>query len=118
MASIDIRNLRKKFGDLEVIPGFSLHAEDREFISLLGPSGCGKSTILRIVAGLEELTSGDVVIAGRNVTALEPKDRDIAMVFQNYALYPHKSVFENLAYGLRIRKRPEDEIRKRVTEVS
>lgn len=118
MANIDIKNLKKKFGAIEVIPDFSLHADDREFISLLGPSGCGKSTILRIVAGLEELTGGEIVIGGRAVTSLEPKERDIAMVFQNYALYPHKSVFENLAYGLRIRKKPEAEIKRRVTEVS
>ena len=118
MANIDIQNLNKKFGSLEIIPDFSLHVDDREFISLLGPSGCGKSTILRIVAGLEDLTAGDIVIGGRTVTSLEPRDRDIAMVFQNYALYPHKTIFENLAYGLRIRKRPEAEIKRRVEEVS
>ncbi|MFT3987915.1 ABC transporter ATP-binding protein [Aestuariivirga sp.] len=118
MANIEIRDLRKKFGSLEVIPGFSLDVKDREFISLLGPSGCGKSTILRITAGLEELTSGHVLIGGRDVTSLEPRDRDIAMVFQNYALYPQKTVFENLAYGLRIRKTPDARVKQRVREVA
>jgi sn-glycerol 3-phosphate transport system ATP-binding protein len=118
MASIEIRNLKKRFGALEVIPGFTLEVADREFISLLGPSGCGKSTILRIIAGLEELSSGRIVIGGRDVTALEPRDRDIAMVFQNYALYPQKTVFENLAYGQRIRKVPEARIREKVHEVA
>ncbi|MEP9386300.1 sn-glycerol-3-phosphate ABC transporter ATP-binding protein UgpC [Mesorhizobium sp. KR9-304] len=118
MANIEIKHLKKKFGALEVIGDFSLQVDDREFISLLGPSGCGKSTILRIVAGLEELTSGEIVINDKVVTPLEPKDRDIAMVFQNYALYPHKTVFENLAYGLRIRKTPAERIKKRVGEVS
>lgn len=118
MANIDIQNLNKKFGDLEIIPDFSLHVEDKEFISLLGPSGCGKSTILRIVAGLEMLSQGQIIINDRDVTALEPKDRDVAMVFQNYALYPHKSVFENLAYGQRIRKKTNIEITKGVAEVA
>lgn len=118
MASIDVKNLSKKFGEVEVINDFSLSVADREFISLLGPSGCGKSTILRIVAGLEELTSGNILIGGKVVTPLEPKDRDIAMVFQNYALYPHKTIFENLAYGLRIRKKPEAEITERVKAVA
>jgi len=118
MGSIDIRSLSKKFGEHdEVIADFSLHIEDREFISLLGPSGCGKSTILRMVAGLEDPSSGEIIIGDKNVTALEPRDRDIAMVFQNYALYPHKTVYENLAYGLKIRKTAPDIIRKRVDEV-
>ena len=118
MAKLEIRHLQKKFGALEVIEDFSLVIEDHEFISLLGPSGCGKSTILRIVSGLEELTRGDVIIGERVVTHLEPKDRDVAMVFQNYALYPQKTVFENLAYGLRVRKTPEDRIKARVDEVA
>lgn len=118
MANIDIQHLNKKFGDLEIIPDFSLRVKDKEFISLLGPSGCGKSTILRIVAGLEMLSKGQIIIDDRDVTALEPKDRDVAMVFQNYALYPHKTVFENLAYGQRIRKKPKAEIIKGVTEVA
>lgn len=118
MANIDIQNLNKKFGNLEIIPDFSLHVKDKEFISLLGPSGCGKSTILRIVAGLEMLSKGQITINDRDVTGLEPKDRDVAMVFQNYALYPHKTVFENLAYGQRIRKKPQAEITKGVTKVA
>lgn len=118
MANIEIQNLNKSFGSVEIIEDFSLQVEDREFISLLGPSGCGKSTILRIVAGLEVLSKGRIIINDRDVTSLEPKDRDIAMVFQNYALYPHKTIFENLAYGQRIRKRPEPEIVRRVTEVA
>jgi len=118
MGSIAIRSLGKKFGETEVIADFSLHVKDREFVSLLGPSGCGKTTILRIVAGLEELSCGQVVIGDKDVTALEPRDRDIAMVFQNYALYPHKTIHENLAYGLRIRKTAEDQIRKRIDEVA
>jgi len=118
MGSIDIRRLGKKFGEVEVISEFSLHVEDREFISLLGPSGCGKTTILRIVAGLEDPSSGEIVISDRNVTALDPRDRDIAMVFQNYALYPHKTVYENLAYGLKIRKTAQEQIRNRVDEIA
>jgi sn-glycerol 3-phosphate transport system ATP-binding protein len=118
MASIEVKNLKKRFGEVKVIEDFSLTVKDREFISLLGPSGCGKSTILRIVAGLEELTSGNILIGGKVVTPLEPKDRDIAMVFQNYALYPHKTIFENLAYGLRIRKKSEALITARVREVA
>lgn len=117
MAKLEIRHLQKKFGPLEVIEDFNLCVEDREFVSLLGPSGCGKSTILRIVAGLEELTCGDIIIGDQVVTHLEPKDRDVAMVFQNYALYPQKTVFENLAYGLRVRKIPEDKIKARVDDV-
>lgn len=118
MANIEVRNLHKSFGKTEVITGFSLHVKDRELMSLLGPSGCGKSTILRIIAGLQPLSKGHVIINDRDVTSCEPKDRDIPMVFQNYALYPHKTIFENLAYGQRIRKVAEPEIVKRVTEVA
>jgi len=118
MGSIAIRNLGKKFGEQDVIADFSLHIKDGEFVSLLGPSGCGKTTILRIVAGLEELSFGEIVINDKDVTALEPRDRNIAMVFQNYALYPHKTVYENLAYGLRVRKTAEDQIRQKIDEVA
>jgi sn-glycerol 3-phosphate transport system ATP-binding protein len=114
MAKVDIRDVRKTYGDLEVIHGVSTSVADGEFIVIVGPSGCGKSTLLRMVAGLESITAGEVVIGDRVVNKLEPKDRDIAMVFQNYALYPHMSVFENMAYGLKIRGFTKADIRIRV----
>src|SRR5690348_8371741 len=101
MANVDLRNVRKSYGTLEVIHGIDMQVADGEFIVIVGPSGCGKSTLLRMVAGLEAITSGEIAIGGRIVNDLEPKDRDIAMVFQNYALYPHMSVYENMSYGLR-----------------
>ena len=103
MAKVDFRNVRKSYGALEVIHGVDARVADGEFIVIVGPSGCGKSTLLRMVAGLEAITAGEIVIGDRVVNELEPKDRDIAMVFQNYALYPHMSVYDNMAYGLRIR---------------
>src|SRR5262249_5157050 len=114
MSKVDFRTVTKSYGNLEVIHGIDAEVADGEFIVIVGPSGCGKSTLLRMVAGLEEITSGEVVIGDRVVNALEPKDRDIAMVFQNYALYPHMSVFDNMAYGLRIRGLPKDDIKARV----
>ena len=114
MAGISLRDVRKSFGGTEVIHGVSIDIEDREFIVIVGPSGCGKSTLLRMVAGLEDVTAGEVAIGGRVVNALEPRERDIAMVFQNYALYPHMSVFDNMAYGLKIARVPRAEIRERV----
>jgi sn-glycerol 3-phosphate transport system ATP-binding protein len=120
MADVDFRDVRKSYGDNAVIHGVTMHVADGEFIVIVGPSGCGKSTLLRMVAGLEEITSGDIRIGDRVVNRLEPKDRDIAMVFQNYALYPHMSVFDNMAYGLRIRglKRPDIETRvQRAAEI-
>src|SRR6185437_2146871 len=114
MAKVDLRNLRKSYGTLEVIHGIDMHVADGEFIVIVGPSGCGKSTLLRMVAGLEAITSGEIAIGDRVVNNLEPKDRDIAMVFQNYALYPHMSVFANMAYGLRIRGLPKAQIEERV----
>jgi sn-glycerol 3-phosphate transport system ATP-binding protein len=111
MARVEFRDVRKSYGDLEIIHGVTTQVADGEFIVIVGPSGCGKSTLLRMVAGLEVITSGEIVIGERVVNALEPKDRDIAMVFQNYALYPHMSVFENMAYGLKIRGLKRDEIR-------
>ncbi len=114
MAKVQIRDVRKSYGALEVIHGVSADVADGEFIVIVGPSGCGKSTLLRMVAGLETITAGEVVIGERVVNALEPKDRDIAMVFQNYALYPHMSVFENMAYGLKIRGFTKDDIKARV----
>ena len=114
MAKVDIRDVRKSYGDLEVIHGISADVSDGEFIVMVGPSGCGKSTLLRMVAGLETITAGEIVIGDRVVNRLEPKDRDIAMVFQNYALYPHMSVFENMAYGLKIRGFTKDDVKSRV----
>ena len=103
MAKVELRDVRKSYGPLEVIHGVSTNVANGEFIVIVGPSGCGKSTLLRMVAGLETISAGEIVIGDRVVNTLEPKDRDIAMVFQNYALYPHMSVFENMAYGLKIR---------------
>jgi sn-glycerol 3-phosphate transport system ATP-binding protein len=114
MASIDIKGVRKRYGNQEVIHGIDLKIEDAELIVVVGPSGCGKSTLLRMIAGLESISAGEIVIGGRVVNELEPMDRDIAMVFQNYALYPHMSVYNNMAYGLRNRRYAKDEIEKRV----
>jgi len=114
MANVSFSNVRKSYGATEVIFGISMDVEDGEFIVIVGPSGCGKSTLLRMVAGLETITSGEIRIGERVVNRLEPKDRDIAMVFQNYALYPHMSVFDNMAYGLRIRGLPKAGIAERV----
>ncbi len=114
MAKVLLRDVRKSYGDLQVIHGVSMDIEDGEFVVILGPSGCGKSTLLRTVAGLETITGGEIVIGERVVNNLEPKDRDIAMVFQNYALYPHMSVRENMAYGLKIRGLPAADIDARV----
>ncbi|MET0310856.1 MAG: sn-glycerol-3-phosphate import ATP-binding protein UgpC [Burkholderiaceae bacterium] len=122
MASISLRNVVKKYGkgktELQVIHGVNAEIADREFIVIVGPSGCGKSTLLRMVAGLEEISGGEIAIGGRVVNKLEPAERDIAMVFQNYALYPHMSVFENMAYGLKIKKMPIAEIKQRVDKAA
>ena len=114
MAKLELRNVRKSFGSLEIIKGVSADIADGEFVVIVGPSGCGKSTLLRMVAGLEAISSGDILIGNRVVNLLEPKDRDIAMVFQNYALYPHMSVRQNMAYGLKIRGFAKDDIETRV----
>ncbi len=114
MASVTVRNVTKSFGDLEVIHGLDLVIEDGRFVVLLGPSGCGKSTLLRMIAGLEPISSGEIAIDGRVVNDLHPKDRDIAMVFQNYALYAHMSVFDNMAFSMQLKRVPQEEIRKRV----
>jgi sn-glycerol 3-phosphate transport system ATP-binding protein len=115
MAAVSLRDVRKSYtAELQVIHGVSMEIADGEFIVILGPSGCGKSTLLRMVAGLETISAGEIAIGGRVVNDLEPKDRDIAMVFQNYALYPHMSVYENMSYGLRLKGFPKDEIEKRV----
>jgi sn-glycerol 3-phosphate transport system ATP-binding protein len=119
MAAVTLRDVRKSYtADLQVIHGVSMEIADGEFIVILGPSGCGKSTLLRMVAGLETISGGEISIGGRVVNDLEPKDRDIAMVFQNYALYPHMSVYNNMAYGLRIRGLSKQEIDARVQKAA
>ena len=118
MASIDFKDVCKSFGKTEVVHGIGVAIRDGEFIVIVGPSGCGKSTLLRMVAGLETITSGEITIAGKRVNELEPMDRNIAMVFQNYALYPHMTVFDNMAYGLKIARTPKPEIEQRVTAVA
>src|SRR3974390_3388465 len=105
MASVEIRDVRKAFGSANVVHGVDISIRDGEFVVLVGPSGCGKSTLLRMVAGLEEITDGEIKIGDRIVNDVPPKDRDIAMVFQNYALYPHMSVYKNMAFSLQLRKR-------------
>ena len=114
MAVVDIRGVRKSFGSTEVIHGVDVHIDDGAFVVLVGPSGCGKSTLLRMIAGLEEITDGEIAIGGRVVNQVAPKDRDIAMVFQNYALYPHMKVFDNMAFSLRLAKTEPQAIRERV----
>src|ERR1051326_890947 len=114
MATVTLDGVRKSFSDREVVHGVSCAVGDGELVVVVGPSGCGKSTLLRMVAGLEMVSAGTVAIDGRVVNGVEPKDRDIAMVFQNYALYPHMSVYDNMAYGLRMRRMAKAEIRERV----
>ena len=118
MAKIVLKELRKSYDETEAVRGIDLELDHLEFVVLVGPSGCGKSTTLRMIAGLEEITGGEIVIGERVVNHVPPKDRDIAMVFQNYALYPHMTVFENMSFGLRLRKLPHDEIRRRVNDAA
>ena len=118
MASLSFRDVRKRYGELQVIHGVSTEVADGEFVVIVGPSGCGKSTLLRMVAGLEAITAGEIRIGDRVVNDLEPKDRDIAMVFQNYALYPHMSVYENMSYGLRIKGFSRQDIETRVQKAA
>ena len=118
MATVELLDIKKRFGSTEVIHGVSTAIEDGEFIVIVGPSGCGKSTLLRMVAGLESVSEGEIRIGGKRVNELEPMDRDIAMVFQNYALYPHMSVRENMGYGLKIAKLPKAEITKKVEDAA
>src|SRR4030043_222311 len=116
MASVTYENVTKRFGDVTAVGNLSLTIADKEFLVLVGPSGCGKTTALRLLAGLEEITEGRIMIDDRMVNDVAPKDRDIAMVFQSYALYPHMSVYDNMAFGLRLRKTPRGEIGRRVRE--
>jgi multiple sugar transport system ATP-binding protein len=118
MASVTFDHVTKKFGNVTAVNDLTLHIDDKEFLVLVGPSGCGKTTALRMLAGLEEITSGIIKIGDRVVNDVPPKDRDIAMVFQSYALYPHMTVYDNLAFGLKLRKTPKDEIRRRVQEAA
>jgi len=118
MAAVSFREVRKRYGDLEVVHGITADVADGEFVVIVGPSGCGKSTLLRMVAGLEAISSGEIRIGDRVVNDLEPKDRDIAMVFQNYALYPHMSVYDNMSYGLRLRGMSREDIDARVQKAA
>ncbi len=118
MANVILKDVYKKYGKLEVVHGINLNIKDKEFVVFVGPSGCGKSTVLRMIAGLEEITAGTIEIADRVVNDVAPKDRDAAMVFQNYALYPHMNVYKNMSFGLTLRKMPKDEIEKRVRETA
>ena len=118
MSSVSFRHVHKRFGDVNVIKDFNLEIADKEFMVFVGPSGCGKSTNLRMLAGLEEISEGEILIGDRVVNDVPPKDRDIAMVFQSYALYPHMSVYDNMAFGLKLRKMPKDEIDRRVKEAA
>ena len=114
MAEVALRNIVKTFDRTPAVAGIDLDISDREFVVLVGPSGCGKTTTLRMIAGLEEATSGEIYIGDQLVNDVPPKDRDIAMVFQNYALYPHMTVYENMSFGLRLKKFPKAEIKERV----
>ncbi len=119
MASLTMKNICKKYPNgFEAVKDFNLDIADKEFIIFVGPSGCGKSTTLRMIAGLEEITSGELTIDGKVMNNVEPKDRDIAMVFQNYALYPHMTVYDNMAFGLKLRKVPKDQIKQKVEQAA
>src|SRR5690348_4468677 len=119
MAAITINNVNKKYPDgYHAVKDVSLDIADGEFMILVGPSGCGKSTLLRMIVGLEDITSGDLLIGGNRVNQKAPRDRNLSMVFQNYALYPHLSVFENIAFPLRLKKVPDAEVRRRVEEAA
>src|SRR4028118_1764482 len=119
MASIEMKNIVKQYGDgYPAVNDVSLDIADGEFMILVGPSGCGKSTLLRMIVGLEDITSGDMVIGGKRVNDLAPRERNLSMVFQNYALYPHMTVFENIAFPLRLAKMDDAEVKRRVTEAA
>ena len=114
MAEVKLSHIKKRYGDVEIVKDFNLTIQDKEFMVFVGPSGCGKSTTLRMIAGLEDITGGDLLIGGRRVNDVSPKDRDIAMVFQNYALYPHMTVYENMAFSLKLRHMAKDVIKEKV----
>ena len=114
MATLDLQSITKSFGAAQVLTGIDLAIRDKEFVVFVGPSGCGKSTLLRIIAGLEAATSGNILIDGTDVSAAAPVDRGISMVFQSYALYPHLSVYENIAFPLRVARLPETEVKQKV----
>jgi multiple sugar transport system ATP-binding protein len=116
MASVMYDHVTKQFGDVTAVNDLNIEIADKEFLVLVGPSGCGKTTALRCLAGLEEVTDGRILIGDRVVNDVAPKDRDIAMVFQSYALYPHMSVYDNMAFGLKLRKTPKEDIKRRVRE--
>src|SRR5262245_8682597 len=118
MATVEIRNARKSFGSVEILHGVSVDIDDGEFVVLVGPSGCGKSTLLRMLAGLENITGGEIAIGKRVVNTVPPKDRDIAMVFQNYALYPHMTVRENMAFSLKLARAPKEAMEREVARAA
>ena len=119
MAQLSLKHIYKRYPNgFEAVKDFNLEVADKEFIIFVGPSGCGKSTTLRMIAGLEEISDGEFCIDGKRMNEVEPKDRDIAMVFQNYALYPHMTVYDNMAFGLKLRKVPKDEIDKKVRDAA
>jgi multiple sugar transport system ATP-binding protein len=117
-SDVRLRNIQKSYGKINVIQGIDLDVEPGEFVVFVGPSGCGKTTLLRMIAGLEEITGGSLSIGGQSVNDLPPSERGVAMVFQSYALYPHKTVYDNMAFGLKIAKVPKPEIDRRVREAS
>ena len=118
MAQVTLRKVVKNYEGTPAVRGIDLDIADKEFVVLVGPSGCGKSTTLRMIAGLEDITDGEVMIGGEVVNDVPPKDRNIAMVFQNYALYPHMNVYENMSFGLKLKRTPKDEIERRVKQAA
>src|SRR5574341_1706014 len=118
MASVQLKQVRKSFGSTRVVHGVDISIADGEFVVLVGPSGCGKSTLLRMIAGLEEISEGEIMIGDRVVNNVPPKQRDIAMVFQNYALYPHMKVFDNMAFSMKLAGRSAEEMRQRVDKAA
>src|ERR1700716_1531463 len=118
MADVLLRNVIKRYGNYEAVRGISLEIPDTKFVALVGPSGCGKTTTLRMIAGLDDASEGDICIGGRVINDVAPKNRDIAMVFQSYALYPHMTVFQNMSFGLKLRRVPKPEIRARVEKAA